>query len=210
MRTDRMTTRNLLKRAAMGAAVGLIATIAYRSIQYVSVARAAIRHDCWTWQWLPFHAAWIWPYLSMFLLVGLPWFMLSSLRQVQRFAFCLLATAAVGWIAFIVYPTACARPAADGQPAYYALLLALDRPNNCMPCLHSAFSVLAAWALIQGSNIFRHLAGAVFLAIWLMTICVSIVALRQHTDGDMLAGVGLGCINAWLFRLEPRSTDNMV
>lgn len=199
-----MTTKCLLQRTAMGAAVGLIATIAYRSIQYVSVARAAIRQDCWTWQRLPFHAAWIWPYLSMFLLVGLPWFMLSTMRQVQRFAVCLLATAAVGWITFMVYPTACARPGADGQPAYYALLLTLDRPNNCLPCLHSAFSVLAAWALIQGTNTFRHIGGAALLVFWLLLICVSIVALRQHTDVDMLAGVGLGCVSALLFQLPPR------
>lgn len=204
-----MTTRSLLQRMAMGAGVGLIATIAYRSIQYVSVARAAVRQECWTWQWLPFDAAWIWPYLSMFLLVGLPWFMLPTMRQVRRFAVCLLATAAVGWITFIVYPTACARPTADGQPAYYALLLALDRPNNCLPCLHSAFSVLAAWALIKGSNIFRRFAGAVLLGIWLMIICASIVALRQHTDVDMLAGVGLGCISAWLFQLQPRAEEEL-
>lgn len=204
-----MSPRSLLQRTAIGAVVGLVATVVYRSIQYVFVARAEIRHECWTWRWLPFDAAWIWPYLSMFLLVGLPWFLLPTGREVRRFAVCLLATAAVGWVVFMVYPTGCARPTAEGQPGYYALLLALDRPNNCLPCLHVAFSVLAAYALVRCSPVFRHLAGAVFLGIWLLTICVSVVALRQHSDGDMLAGAALGCVSAGLFHRTLRGPDRV-
>jgi hypothetical protein len=202
-----MNSRDFSRRLVWGAAIGLIATIAYRSIQFVSVARAALRQECWTWQWLPFDAAWIWPYVSMFVLVGLPWFMLPNFRQVQRFAVCLLAIAALGWIVFMAYPTACVRPSADGQSAYYAMLLALDRPNNCLPCLHSAFSVLAVWALVRTTTIFRRITGAVFLAAWLVLICISIVALRQHTDGDMLAGFGLGCMGAWFFQFAQRAPE---
>lgn len=204
MRADRMRMKNVLQRMALGAAVAVFAAIVYRSIQYVSLDRAVMRHECWTWRWLPFHAGWIWPYLSMFVLAGLPWFMLPGLWQVRRFAICLLAMAAVSWILFLGYPTACARPSADGQPAGYALLLDLDQANNCLPCLHSAVSVLAAWTLAQGTAFFQNLAGKVFLIGWLLVIFVSIVALRQHTDGDMLAGVGLGCLSAWRLRLEPR------
>lgn len=197
--------KNLLQRAALGSAVAVFAAIVYRSIQYFSWDRAVVRAECWTWRWLPFHAAWIWPYLSMFVLAGLPWFMLPGLPQVRRFAICLLAMAAVSWIMFVVYPTACVRPSADGQPAGYALLLELDRSNNCLPCLHSAVSVLAAWTLVQGTTFFRRLAGKTLLVVWLLIIFVSIVALRQHTDGDMLAGIGLGCLSAWRLRLQPRA-----
>lgn len=195
-----MNTRDLIARTAWGAAAGVIATIAYRSIQSSFIGQAVVRDSCWGWQWLPFNASWIWPYLSMFVLVGLPWFFLPKLSQVRWFATCLLATAAVGWISFILFPTACARPPAEGQPAYYALLLTLDKPNNCLPCLHSAFSVLAAWALARGCHVFRNWAGALFLGSWLLVICISIVGLRQHTDWDTVAGCVLGGVAAWLFQ----------
>jgi hypothetical protein len=185
-------SRPFFSRLGLGAVTGLIITVAYRGIQHGTESRAVVRDDCWAWQWLPFEPAWIWPYLSMFLLVGLPWFLLPGLRQVKRFAWCLLAVAATGWTVFLVYPTACARPDATGQPFYYAALLALDRSNNCLPCLHSAMAVLAAWVLGYGSEIFGHFSGRVLLAVWTGLISVSIVALRQHTDADMMVGMILG------------------
>lgn len=81
-----MKVRPFFQRLAIGAVVGLIATIAYRSIQFVAADRAQIRHECWTWTWLPFYAGWIWPYLSMFVLVGLPWFFAA--RPSVGLAFC--------------------------------------------------------------------------------------------------------------------------
>jgi hypothetical protein len=193
-----MLKRFLAQRLALGAVVALVATVAYRSIQYVSVDRATVRESCWTWRWLPFHPGWLWPYLSMFVIVGLPWLLLRELRQVHRFALCLLGMAAVGWLIFMIYPTACVRPSAEGQPESYAFLLALDRPNNCLPCLHSAMAVLATWALLRGGPvILRGPLGQVLLIGWLATICISIVALRQHTDVDMLAGMALGGAAAW-------------
>ncbi len=185
------------ERLLLGAGMALIATVAYRSIQWAAVERAVVRDTCWTWQWLPFSAAWVWPYVSMFALVGLPWFLLPEISQVRRFAVALLATAATGWIVFLVHPTACARPGPEGQPEFYALLLALDRPNNCLPCLHSAFSVLAVWALAWSAQIFRSPLARLALGGWLAAISVSIVALRQHTDVDMAVGLMLGAVAAW-------------
>jgi membrane-associated phospholipid phosphatase len=189
--------RPVFQRLALGATVGLLATLVYRSIQHVAAEQAVVRAECWSWHWLPFSAEWLWPYLSMFVLVGLPWFLLPDLRSVRRFALTLVATAAVGWIVFLLHPTACLRPGPEGQPFYYTALLALDRPNNCLPCLHSAFSVLAAWVLASGGGPGRHWLCRLLLLAWLLLICVSIVALRQHTDLDTLAGVALGCAGAW-------------
>lgn len=195
-----MTAREFLQRSAWGAAVAVIATVAYRGIQGVSLARALLRHECWGWDQLAFDPLWVWPYVSMFLLVGLPWYFLPEVREVRRYAFCLLAIAAVGWATFLLYPTACVRPSVEGHPGYYSLLQTLDRPNNCMPCLHSALSLLAVWTLLHSRTPFRRPAGAAFLGGWLLVLCVSIVALRQHTDLDTLAGAGLGCLGGLLFQ----------
>jgi hypothetical protein len=200
-----MSIRPFFRRLALGAIVGLIATAAYRSIQGFAVDRAEVRHECWMWTRLPFNAAWLWPYVSMFLLVGLPWFLLPDGRQVRRFAACLLGLAAVGWMVFLIHPTACARPAVDGQPAAYALLLAVDQPNNCLPCLHSAFSVLAVWVLATGTVQFRSGVARLLLVVWLLVLCVSIVALRQHTDLDTLAGCVLGAAGGAFFAAGQRN-----
>jgi membrane-associated phospholipid phosphatase len=204
-----MTIRPFFRRLALGAAAGLVATVAYRSIQYVSAEHAVVRAECWTWHWLPFSPAWIWPYLSMMLLMALPWFLIPDFRQVVRFGLCLLAVAATGWVIFLVHPTACLRPDPDGQPGYYVALLVLDRPDNCLPCLHSAFSVLAIWALAYSCPLLRSPASRILLGAWLILICVSIVALRQHTGVDMMAGAMLGCIGAWLWT-PPQTAQSSV
>lgn len=186
--------RPLGPRLALGAVAALVATLAYRGIQYGTEARAVVQHECWTWSWLPFAPAWIWPYCSMFLIVGLPWVLLPEWRQVKRFAVALLAVAAAGWVTFLVHPMACARPGGAGQPAYYQLLLELDRANNCMPCLHSAMALLAAWVLWRRAPAFRGTVARAGLAAWVLVIAVAIVALRQHTDVDLIAGFALGAL----------------
>ena len=194
-----MKIRPFFERLALGGGVGVIATIAYRSIQALATEGADVRQTCWTWQWLPFNAEWVWPYFSMFILVGLPWFLLPDLRLVRRFALCLLGVAATGWITFLIYPTACIRPNPDGQPVYYQALLLIDQPSNCLPCLHSAFSVLAAWTLSYGAANRNIGITRALLAVWLLLIFISIVALRQHTGIDIVAGIILGSIGAWVW-----------
>lgn len=192
-----MSLRELMRRFALGAVVGGIATLAYQTTQHASLARAIVRETCWSWTWLPFHVAWFWPYVSMFVLVGVTWFFVPTWQDARRFAVCVLATGAVGWVTFMVYPTACARPPVDGQPIYYATLMALDRPNNCLPCLHSAFTVLAA--IVLAATRYRTFVERALLWGAVAVICVSIVGLRQHTDLDTAAGALLGALAGWWF-----------
>jgi hypothetical protein len=194
-----MSRREILQRLGLGAVIAIVATIVYRSIQHWRPDRALVRNECLGWDLLPFNAWWLAPYVSMFVLVGLPWVLLPKWCQVRRFAWTLLGVAAVGWITFLVYPTACVRPSAEGQPWAYTVLLALDAPTNCMPCLHSAFAVLAAWALWLDSQIFQSAVARFALVLWVATIGISIIALRQHTDVDMFMGVALGSVGGSLF-----------
>lgn len=200
-----MNRREFLRRSALGAAVAVVATVAYRTTQFLTHERAAVRTECWTWNWLPFHPAWLWLYVSMFVIVGLPWYLLPEWRQVRRFAVCLVGMAAVGWITFLLHPTACARPRVEEPTWSYALLLALDRPNNCLPCLHSAMALLAAGALAVDAPAFRAWPARVALALWCVAISVSIVALRQHTDVDTVAGLVLGALAIWAYRRGVRT-----
>ena len=193
----------LREKILIGGIVGVICTIMYRSLQAYGWREPLLRADCPGWSLLPFHAGWVWPYLSMFALVGLAWLALPDAAAVRRFALHMLGLAAVGWICFGVWPTACIRPVGEDLPTAYRWLVALDQPTNCFPCLHSAFSVLAAWVLAPcGGRILRLLLWA-----WVAVLVVSIIALRQHTDSDTLTGVVLGFIAGWSFRRRQSGAD---
>lgn len=185
-------------RLLAGAFAGAVATVAYRGIQAATLKRALLREECWSWTWLPFDTRWLGWYLSMFVLVGLPWFILPTWSQVLRFGQCLLGMAAIGWVTFLLYPTACVRPGAQG--CVHGFLLSLDGANNCLPCLHSAMSVLAAGVIWTREDRRPGRFVQATLVLWVVLICISIVALRQHTDGDMLIGVLLGLVATFVYR----------
>jgi len=169
----------------------VLATIGYRGTQHLSATRAALQTQCWTWHWLPFDTVWLVPYLSMFGLMVLPWFLLP-LNSLRRFSLAILGPAACAWATFLVYPTACVRPNPASLPAIYQAFVFLDGPNNCLPCLHATFVVVPAWFLAAETRPFRTARSRALLIVWVFVILLSIVALRQHTDIDMLVGVLLG------------------
>lgn len=178
----------------IGALVGVICTLAYRTLQGHGYFAVDMRASCPTWRVLSFHQAWTWPYLSMFALVGCAWMALPDARAVRRFAGSMLAVAAVGWFCFLFFPTGCVRPEIMDPTLAYRWLVALDQPTNCFPCLHSAFSVLAAVVIARA---WPTPAARIVLGSWVVVIAVSIIALRQHTDLDTLTGLILGAGGAW-------------
>ena len=191
-----MTPPDFLRRLGLGAGVALVAGLVYRSIQHLPGTVPQLRETCPGWEHLPFHPLWLWPYLSMFILVGLPWFLLDWPRAVRSFAVRLLCIAATGWLCFIVFPTACLRLPAEGQGFAYQWLLSIDRPNNCLPCLHSALSMFTALALARGSSAFAGTWARLALFSWVALLSLSIVALRQHTDLDTVVGLLLGALGS--------------
>ena len=194
-----MRPAELARRLALGALVALVAGVAYRSIQFHALTSSDLRTSCPGWELFPFNELWLWPYLSMFVLVGLPWLLLSTLAQVHCFARRLLAVAAVGWICFLLFPTACLRPSTEGLGLAYRLLIQVDAPNNCFPCLHSAMALLAARCLSLGAPRFAGWPARLALLLWVICISLSIVALRQHTALDTLAGLLLGLLGSLAF-----------
>lgn len=186
------------KKILWSGSAGVLFTLVYRALQAQTWRPAAMRAECVSWSWLPFDAWWVWPYLSMFALVGAAWASLPDRRAVERFFGSMLAVAAVGWVCFLLWPTGCVRPAVAEPSLAYRWLVALDGPTNCFPCLHSAFSVLAAASLARSWSFAWR--GRALLGAWVAVIAVSIVALRQHTDLDTLAGVALGAAGAWFDR----------
>jgi hypothetical protein len=200
-----MSAREIARRFLLGSAVGLVATVMYHGTQYLGATRALVRADCWAWRWVPFHVAWFWPYVSVFVLMAGPWFLLRQWTSVRHFALALIAMAAVGWVIFVIYPTACVRPNPAHLPSYVSGLYELDWANNCFPCLHSALAVIGVYGVCGGQSRLTSPGPRMLVGVWTVAILISILGVRQHTGIDTFAGMVLGAAAIALFRcLESR------
>ncbi|WKB53562.1 phosphatase PAP2 family protein [Eleftheria terrae] len=141
---------------------------------------------------LPFDPAGVWCYLSFFLLVPLGYLACPAARLpwlTRAMQCCALASG----LAFIAWPTTLAYPALPAAGGWSTTLLqwlaAADTAQNCLPSLHGALTVLAAWALLQWRE--RPLR-SLLVVLWAAAIAYSIVQARRHLSIDLGAGVVLG------------------
>lgn len=186
-----------LARVGWGALVAVVATIGYRGTQALTTSEAVPRSDCTAWHGVPFSPWWLVPYASMFVLMALPWFCLPA-ERLRGFGVTVLSMLVVAWLTFVFYPTACMRPGESGGGWAYQVLVRLDGPNNCLPCLHVALPFVAACALAANGGWWRGRGGRATLAGWLVFITLSTIGLRQHTGLDVATGLALGAISTWL------------
>jgi hypothetical protein len=191
-RAIQILRHDLRTKIILGAAVGIVCAIMYRALQQFPIYPVKMHADCTTWHYLPFNAGWTWPYLSMLVMVSLAWLFLPGVEEARRCARYFPGVAAVGWLAFFSYPTGCIRPQLESPSWLYHVLVSVDAPTNCLPCLHAAFSVLAGTALAARGRVLGPLSGRLFVTIWVAIITVSIVAVHQHTDVDVLGGAFTG------------------
>lgn len=198
LRFSQFTAQPELKLIAGVIFSGLFSGV-FQLLQRTPFGEAVVWRECWTWSALPFSDAWTLPYLSLFPLIALAWFAQPDWRELRRFLTAMLGAALVGWVAFLLFPTASVRPPVAGTGLIYQWMVALDRPTNSCPALHSAFATVAAVGLAHGaSRVGPVLRFAVWA--WVALIAVATVALRQHTDFDVLAGFAVGGIAGALYR----------
>ncbi|HTQ51359.1 MAG TPA: phosphatase PAP2 family protein [Candidatus Acidoferrales bacterium] len=88
-------------------------------------------------------------------------------------------------------------------------MVSIDAPTNCLPCLHAAFAVLAGAALVARERILSVRLGRLFISVWVAIITISIVALHQHTDTDVLVGFLLGSVAALVYTRHPDSYQRL-
>jgi membrane-associated phospholipid phosphatase len=138
---------------------------------------------------IPFIPAFIWVYLTLYLLFFLPPFFLgpASLKTLGKQLVC--ATVSCG-IIFLLLPADLGfeRTVPD-DPFYGSLftnMFAVDLPHNLVPSLHVTFSALILFSLIDASVLF---AAKLALSAWLILICLSTLLVHQHHLLDVAAGL---------------------
>jgi membrane-associated phospholipid phosphatase len=139
-------------------------------------------------------------YISLWVFVSLPPALLATRRELFIYGGGMTATCTIGLLIFYFWPTAV--PVADIDWALYPgvdYLKSLDAAGNACPSLHVATAVFSAiWLHFSLS---RFTAPRWLLALnwaWCTGIAYSTVATRQHVVVDVLAGLLLGGMVAYL------------
>jgi len=145
---------------------------------------------------IPFSPSAIWLYLSFFLIVPAG-YLLAPLQRIKWLTLAMQLTALGAGAVYLLWPTTMAYPQNDGVGISAQLLAALtqvDSPQNCLPSLHMALTVLAVWALSDGE---RKMRTALWM-LWGVAIAFSILQLRRHLFVDLAGGVLLALFAGWL------------
>ncbi len=152
---------------------------------------------------VPFSASAIWLYLSFFIIIPLsylscPITRLAGLRRATQL------TALIAGAVYLTFPTTMVYPQVVGDDFSVRLLQLLQRidsPQNCLPSLHIALTVLAVWAMSDSQ---QKVKTGLYL-LWGAAIAFSILQLRRHLFIDLVTGAMLAGIVGWVF-LRSRET----
>lgn len=131
----------------------------------------------------------VWPamiviYLGQLVVIGLPFFLLTSRSQWWRAALGLTACCAVVLLCHAIWPTHVLRPVATDP--LLGWLHRVDGRGSAVPSLHAACAVYAAMLMQSLDDVPCGL--LVFGWLWLAAVLLSCVSLRQHGWIDLAAG----------------------
>ena len=168
----------------------------YAASNHLTGLRAHVGRGVFEWERaIPFVEASIVPYLSIFALFVLSFFVGRDARALERHCLRLLAALAIAVVCYLAFPLRFdfERPVPTGVAGLvFNALWALDQPFNRAPSLHIALVVLLSarfWPMARG--VWRPA-----LAVWMAAIGVSVLTTYQHHVIDVAAGLapGAGCL----------------
>lgn len=171
--------------AQVGAAFAVIYTLA----NHLTSLRSDIGRGVFDWEHaIPFVEWTILPYLSIFALMPLSFFVCRDARALHRHTQRLLLALALAVVAYAAFPLGfqSERPQPDGPfAALFDLLWALDLPYNRSPSLHITV-LLLIWPLLIArlAGRWQRLAAHA----WLASIGVSVLTTYQHHVIDIVGG----------------------
>lgn len=134
--------------------------------------------------------AFVWPYLSAFVLPFLAAAAFRDRAAFRRFAVLLAAVIAASAAAFLLVPLVLLRPPLEAgglSVRVLAWLRSVDAPVNLFPSLHVSLAFLFAAA--AGRERPRLRPG---LVAWAALVAVSALLIRQHYLVDVIGGAALG------------------
>lgn len=126
-------------------------------------------------------------YISSFIVVILPYFLIKDKEKFKHLAWCYLGVMLIAYLIFIILPIKALRPEINGGGLFYNILLmvySLDFPYNNFPSLHVGLSFLSSLIIFCENK----KAGS-YLLVWAGLIALSTLLIKQHTILDVLGGL---------------------
>lgn len=151
----------------------------------------------WIDRLIPFQAAALVPYLSLWLYVGIAPGLLRGFRPLLVYGLWAAALCATGLAIFYFWPTQIPPMVIDTGAAGFDLLQGIDAAGNACPSMHVAISTFTvAWI----EHVLRRAGAPMALRLanlaWFLAICYSTLAVKQHVALDVLGGIVLGAVFA--------------
>lgn len=178
-------------RVWLGLAVGIC--IPYFTLQRVTFFPERVVPETPLDAWIAFDPAWVWPYVSLALLVPLAPALAATREELARYARGLFGMCALCFVMFLVMPVAGPRPEIVPDHAAYAAIVGVDRPLNSFPSLHAGLTtyslLFAAWTLRGTLAPPARRAVAATGALWGVAILYATLATKQHWFVDVPAGM---------------------
>lgn len=139
-------------------------------------------------------------YISLWVYVSLPPALLSTRRELYGYGLAMAVTCFAGLFVFYFWPTAV--PAANIDWTQYPgvdFLKNMDASGNACPSLHVTTAIFSG---IWLHHLLRRFGGPLWILIfnwmWCIGIVYSTIATRQHVAVDVLVGLALGVLAAYL------------
>lgn len=178
-------------RVWLGLAVGIC--VPYFTLQRVALFSPRSVPETPLDAWIAFDPVWVWPYVSLALLVPLAPALAVTREELARYARGLFWMCALCFTTFLFVPVAGPRPEVLPDHAAYRAIVGIDRPLNSFPSLHAGLTtyslLFGAWALrgTLAPTARRLVAGGG--ALWGVAILYATLATKQHWFVDVPAGM---------------------
>jgi|694.fasta_scaffold76353_4 membrane-associated phospholipid phosphatase len=123
---------------------------------------------------------------------------ISDQRQYNSFARMMFGVLLICGMFFYGYPTVYPRPTYEAQSnrligSVMSFISVADSPRNCFPSMHVGLTSVATWAMRHKGP--KVLAG---FALWSVAIFSSTLTTKQHYFYDILGGLGVMTVIAYL------------
>lgn len=152
--------------------------------------------------WIVFNPWWMLPYVSLWVYVTLPAFLLIKGRDLALYGAGAAALSAAGLAVFFFRPTIV--PAMDlgsGWSGPMQILKTVDASGNACPSLHVAFACFTAfWFEVLLRRAKASVVKRCLNLIWAISIVVSTIGTKQHVVWDAVGGIVLGLAVAAVHR----------
>lgn len=139
-------------------------------------------------------------YLSLWLYVSLPPALLATKRELLHYALAMTFTSIIGFAIFYFWPTTLPLATIDWpQPTETSFLKGIDAAGNACPSFHVATAFFSGcWLHYLFRRIDAPPSILVINWLWCIAIVYSTLAIRQHVVVDVVAGLALGGLMAYL------------